>query len=119
MPHEATAGIDQCCVHGDFAIASAAAQVQLDDAGRCRGVVLGAGGVDGIPRSFPELTPMLEGQVLSAALARELAQTAARACEPGSDLHGSAQYRRHVAGVLMERVLLQAAADAQRGNDHE
>jgi CO/xanthine dehydrogenase FAD-binding subunit len=101
--------------HGDFAIASAAAQVQLDPTGRCRRVVLGAGGVDGIPRSFLELTSKLEGQVLSPALARELAQTAARCCDPGNDVHGSAEYRRHIAAVLMERVLLQAAADAQQG----
>jgi CO/xanthine dehydrogenase FAD-binding subunit len=30
-------------------------------------------------------------------------------------MHGSAEYRRHIAAVLMERVLLQAAADAQQG----
>lgn len=101
--------------HGDFAIASAAAQVQLDVAGRCRRVAIGAGGVDGIPRAFPELASMLEGQVPSAALAREVARAAAGQCEPGNDVHASAEYRRHVAGVLMERVLLQAVADAQRG----
>jgi CO/xanthine dehydrogenase FAD-binding subunit len=37
-----------------------------------------------------------------------MAQEAAAALEPDSDIHASAAYRRHLAGVLLSRVLLQA-----------
>ena len=44
---------------------------------------------------------------------RDVAQEAAAALEPGSDTHASADYRRHLAGVLVTRVL-QSAYDAAR-----
>jgi CO/xanthine dehydrogenase FAD-binding subunit len=37
-----------------------------------------------------------------------MAQEATAALEPDSDIHASAAYRRHLAGVLMTRVLQQA-----------
>ena len=41
-------------------------------------------------------------------LRRAVAQEAAAALEPESDIHASAAYRRHLAGVLVSRVLLEA-----------
>jgi carbon-monoxide dehydrogenase medium subunit len=45
------------------------------------------------------------------------AETAARAgaaagadCDPPGDVHGSAEYRRHLASVLVERAVLQMSA---------
>lgn len=98
--------------HGDFAIASAACQLQLDPDGICRRAVLGAGGVSGTPLAFPELAQRLQGQRIDPALARDVAEAAAAECEPGSDIHASAEYRHHLASVLLQRVILQAAADA-------
>ena len=40
------------------------------------------------------------------------ASLAAAACRPVSDQRGSAEYKRHVAGVLTERVLRRATARA-------
>ncbi len=37
-----------------------------------------------------------------------MAQEAAATLEPDSDIHASAAYRRHLAGVLVSRVLLEA-----------
>lgn len=99
--------------HGDFAMASAAAQVRVDASGVCRRAVFGLGGVDGVPRSFPELAQRLEGQRLDDDLLRGVAEDAAAACEPGSDLHATAEYRRHLAAVLALRVLRQAAQSAK------
>jgi CO/xanthine dehydrogenase FAD-binding subunit len=99
--------------HGDFAIASAACQLQLDAEGTCRRAALGAGGVAGTPLAFPALADWLVGRRVDAALARAVGQEAARRCDPGSDLHADAAYRRHLCGVLVERVIDQAAAAAR------
>lgn len=96
--------------HGDFAMASAAAQVQLDDAGVCKAAVLGIGGVDGVPLPLPRLAERLAGKLPTDELVRAIAADASQACEPGSDIHASAEYRRHLVTVLVERVLRQALA---------
>lgn len=95
--------------HGDFAMASAACQLQLDVDGICRRAAFGVGGVDGTPRAFPELAQQLVGHRIDAGLATELAYAALKQTEPGSDLHASADYRRHLGVVMLKRVLLKAA----------
>lgn len=99
--------------HGDFAMASAAAQVQLDDAGVCERAALGLGGVDGVPLPLPRLAERLVGKLPTDDIVRAIAADAAQACEPGSDMHATADYRRHLATVLVERVLRQALATAR------
>jgi len=100
--------------HGDFAMASAAAQIQVDDAGICLRAAFGLGGVDGVPRSFPELARHLQGQRLKDDVLRAVTEDAVAQCDPGSDLHASVEYRRHLARVLSVRVLRQAADAALR-----
>lgn len=99
--------------HGDFAMASAAAQVHLDDAGVCERAVLGIGGVDGVPLALPRLAERLVGKLPTDDAVRAIAADASRSCEPGSDIHASADYRRHLVTVLVERVLRQALATAR------
>jgi CO/xanthine dehydrogenase FAD-binding subunit len=96
--------------HGDFAMASAACQLQIDEAGICRRAAFGLGGVDGTPRAFPKLAAQLIGKRVDAELARELAHAATRLVEPGSDMHADAEYRRHLGAVLLSRVLLRAGS---------
>lgn len=100
--------------HGDFAMASAACQLQLDDSQRVSRASFGLGGVDGTPLTFPELAKQLQGQRMTPALAQELAQAAVRECDPGSDLHASAEYRRDLATTLLARALQQAALEASK-----
>ncbi|MCX8132775.1 MAG: FAD binding domain-containing protein [Roseococcus sp.] len=100
--------------HGDFAIASAACQIQCDAEGRCRRAAFGLGGVAGTPLVFPDLARQLIGRRITDALAREVAQAAAARTEPGSDTHADAEYRRHLAAVLLRRALLRAAAAPAR-----
>jgi CO/xanthine dehydrogenase FAD-binding subunit len=99
--------------HGDFAIASAACQVQLDDEGVCRRAAIGLGGMAGTPLAFPELARGLVGRRIDARLAAAIAHAAAEESYPGSDLYADAPYRRHVARVLMARALERAAAAAR------
>jgi CO/xanthine dehydrogenase FAD-binding subunit len=98
--------------HGDFAMASAACQLQLDAGGICRRATLGLGGVGATPLAFPDLADALLGQQIGPALAREVAAAAAARAEPGSDTHADAAYRRHLAEVLLRRALLRAAGAA-------
>jgi CO/xanthine dehydrogenase FAD-binding subunit len=96
--------------HGDFAMASAACQLQLDAAGVCTRAVIGVGGLDGTPLAFPDLGARLQGQRITAALAQDVAQAAVALTQPGSDLHADADYRRELGAALLARVLLRAAA---------
>jgi CO/xanthine dehydrogenase FAD-binding subunit len=104
--------------HGDFAMASAACQLQLDGQGAVGALAMGLGGVDGTPLAFPELAAQLVGQRITPSVAKEMAQAAAARCDPGSDMHAQAPYRRHLAAALLERVLLQAAAEAAAEPHH-
>jgi CO/xanthine dehydrogenase FAD-binding subunit len=99
--------------HGDFAIVAAAAQVAVDDDERCTRASFGVGGAAPTPVTFPELASRLVGTRLEKNVLRDVAHEAAAALEPGSDIHASADYRRHLASVLAARVL-QSAYDAAR-----
>jgi CO/xanthine dehydrogenase FAD-binding subunit len=98
--------------HGDFAMVAAAAQVALDGGGRCTRAALGVGGAGRTPLAFPKIAARLVGTQLEDAALRDAAQAAAAECEPGSDLHASAEYRRHLAGVLAARALREAREKA-------
>jgi CO/xanthine dehydrogenase FAD-binding subunit len=99
--------------HGDFAIVAAAAQVALDASGRCARAAFGLGGAGGTPLAFPKLAARLVGSSLNEDVIREAAQRAAAESDPGSDLHASAEYRRHLAGVLLQRVIQSAYEEAK------
>jgi CO/xanthine dehydrogenase FAD-binding subunit len=102
-----------CIRHGDFAIVAAAAQVALDDAGRCVRAAFGLAAVGQTPLAFPKLAARLVGSALEKDLVLETAKRAAAESEPGSDPHASAEYRRDLAGVLAARVLQAAHAKAK------
>jgi CO/xanthine dehydrogenase FAD-binding subunit len=101
--------------HGDFALVAAAAQVALDGAGRCARAGFGVGGADATPVVFPELAETLIGSRLEDAIIAGVAARAAALLDPGDDLHASADYRRHLAGVLTMRALRQARDRAVAG----
>ncbi len=117
-PGVTTAFEETAMRHGDFAMASAACQLQMDPDGTCRRAAIGLGGVDGTPLAFPELAVQLVGRQIDAELAADLAHAAAAQAEPGSDVHADAGYRRHLGAVLMARVLLRAAQGAGAAQAH-
>jgi aerobic carbon-monoxide dehydrogenase medium subunit len=95
---------------GDWAVAAAGASVQLAR-GRIEqaGIALAAVGA-GV--TSDEAEQALVGKAPSEELFTEAGQAAARASAPASDQRGSADYKRHVAGVLTRRALMRAAQRA-------
>jgi len=102
--------------HHDFCIAGVAVLVALDEQGRCdqaRLVFLSVG--DG-PVNARQAAEMLKGQTPTPELIRAAAEKAANdEIDPGSDIHASAEFRRHLANVLARRTLAQAFERARSG----
>ncbi len=94
----------------DFAFVAAAAQLALDDEGRCIDVALGVGGVGERPMRLD--VSSLNGTKLDTASVFAAVHAASPGLDAGSDLHASAAYRRRVAVTLGIRALEQARADA-------
>jgi carbon-monoxide dehydrogenase medium subunit len=97
---------------GDWPVVAAGAALDLDPATGAiarAGVALAAAGGDITSR---EAETALGGHEPSGELFAHAASLAARACSPVTDQRGSAEYKRHVAGVLTERALRRAAERA-------
>jgi CO/xanthine dehydrogenase FAD-binding subunit len=99
----------------DFAIAAVAVQLQLDGDGVCRRIALGVGGAGARPLSVDAAAARLKGTRLAAPDLAAAARIVRDTVEPDSDLHASADYRRRLAGALVERAVAEAAADALAG----
>ncbi len=103
--------------HGDYALVGVVAVVTSDGRNRCREVRLVFLSVGEKPVEAQEAASMLHGQVPTSALIAAAARTAAsHDIDPGSDIHASADYRRHLGEVLARRALTtafeRAAGDA-------
>lgn len=94
---------------GDFALAGVAAILRPGVADGARLVAFGA--ADTPLRLTRAETALGVGRV-DAALARAAGDAAAAGCAPQDDVHATAEYRRHLVGVLAERAILAAAARA-------
>ena len=93
--------------HGDFALVSAAVQIELDEEGICRRAAVAVGGASPAPARVPV---DLVGKRIGSQAARAAAAEADKVIDPSEDLHATAAYRRRVARVLVERAILEAAA---------
>jgi len=97
--------------HGDFAIVGAAALIEI---GRDRTVARAAITLCGVatsPLRLGEAEAKLAGRPLDRVAIRAAA-ACARAIEPITDIHATADYRRHLAEVLTARALADAARRA-------
>lgn len=94
---------------GDFAIASAAAVLRVSD-GRIESARLALGGVAASAYRDQETEKVLIGNAPSEELWKEAAASVSANAEPTSDLHATADYRRHLAGEMAVRALRDAAA---------
>ena len=94
--------------HGDYTIASAAVALRVED-GVVAAARVGVGAVGDRPLLVPEPGAVLAGRVVDEDAAEAAGRAAADAIEhPLADIHGSAAYRRHLAGVLVARTARRA-----------
>ncbi|MEP9349449.1 xanthine dehydrogenase family protein subunit M [Xanthobacter sp. KR7-225] len=97
--------------HGDFAIVASAALLTLGPDGRIVRASLTLAGVAVVPVRLREAEAALVGRAPEPAVLGAAADLAG-AIEPLADIHASVDYRRHLARVLTERALGDAAARA-------
>jgi CO/xanthine dehydrogenase FAD-binding subunit len=102
--------------HGDFALVGVAALVTVDGDGVCTRASLALTGVGPTPVSADEAASVLVGARPTARGFDEVGRRVAEALSPDGDLHASAEYRKHVAGVLARRALTRAAERATGGS---
>jgi carbon-monoxide dehydrogenase medium subunit len=99
---------------GDFALAGVAVvlgnPLTPPSPSRGEGLRVVGFGVGDRPLRLRSAERELAGRAIDAEAAARAGAAALRDCDPPSDVHGSADYRRHLATVLTERALLQAAA---------
>lgn len=100
--------------HGDFAMAGVAAVVRLDG-DTVAEVRIAVSGVGLAPVRASSAEAALVGRSLDDATLAAAADAAVADLHPTSDLHGSAAYRKHVAGVLIRKAVRTAADRAREG----
>ena len=98
----------------DFAVVAAAAQVQVADDGACARAAVSVGGAAPTPVRLNAVEQALQSTKLDVDTISEAAARVDDAIDPDSDLHATADYRRRVARVLVERAISDAAAEARR-----
>jgi carbon-monoxide dehydrogenase medium subunit len=104
--------------HGDFAVVGVAAVVALGADATVSQARIALSGVGSVPVRASGAESVLTGQRPSAQLWEAAGAAAAREIEPTSDLHGSAEYRRRLAGHLVAEAL-ETAAEAASGGHRE
>jgi carbon-monoxide dehydrogenase medium subunit len=90
---------------GDFALASAAVQVSLDDGGVCGSVGIGLGAVGLTPIKAVRAEAALIGAKLTTDAVDTAAELVYEAADPLDDPHGPALYRRSAVRALFRRAL--------------
>ena len=98
--------------HGDFAMVGLATSLVFSD-GVISDARLAFAGVADVPVRAAAAEDLLVGERPSAELFDEAARRATEALDPPADLHGSSDYRKTVAAVMVRRGL-RAAADNAR-----
>ena len=101
--------------HGDFALVGIAAHLTLDRTGACSDAAIAMSGVAGTPVRMRQAEQELIGSNVGDETIEQASQLVVEHLEPESDVHASADYRRHVSGVLTRRALKIALDRANGG----
>jgi carbon-monoxide dehydrogenase medium subunit len=104
-PHSGACFMEIARRRGDFAIAGVAAVVLLDDERRCAEMRIALCGVGETPVDASSAASTIIGHRLTGEAIEAIARHVQEMIEPSGNVHASADYQRHVAGVLTQRVL--------------
>jgi aerobic carbon-monoxide dehydrogenase medium subunit len=115
-PRTGHAWIEIARRHGDYALVGTAAALTLSEDNTCDAARLVYTGVAPVPFDARDAVELLVGEEPSEELFAEAAEQAATASEPGSDVHATAGYRRHLVRVLT-RWALGKALERARGDE--
>ena len=99
--------------HGDFAVVAVATVVRLDARGHCESAGVALGGVAETPVRAHSVSQALAGTDPTRVALAKAAELVKGEIQPQADIHASAEYRRHVAGVLVRRTLESAVEMAR------
>ena len=114
-PHSGTCFMEIARRRGDFAMAGVASIITLDEEQRCTGVRLVLCGVGETPVDASASASAIIGQHLTEEAIDAVAALVSEALTPSGSVHASADYQRHVAGVLTKRTLDVAHRRAEHG----
>ncbi len=103
----------------DFAVVSAAAQVELTADGKCKRIAIGVGAATDFPMRLEAAEQQLMGTTLDAEAVNTALREALADVDALADLHASAEYRRRAAAHLASRAIADARAAAQGGKAQE
>jgi aerobic carbon-monoxide dehydrogenase medium subunit len=116
-PRSGAAFIEISRRHGDFALVGVAAQLTLYENGTIAAAHLALMGVAATPVRPQAAEASLLGQRPDEAAFTAAAEQIVAYLDPDTDLHASAEYRRDVAVVLVNRALHTAANRARQGGE--
>ncbi len=100
---------------GDFAIVGVATLLFMEDGGVCKEARIALGGVAPTPVRAEEAEELLSGQMITDELIKEAGEEAAEATETEPDYHASAEYRKDMARVFVQRGLREALSRVKGG----
>jgi carbon-monoxide dehydrogenase medium subunit len=98
---------------GDFCLAAAAVTLDLAEDHSVRSSRVVVAGVAPTPIRLTGVEDLLVGSPVTAALLAQAQRTAADEVRPTGDIHADADYRRHLASVLVRRALADATAEME------
>ena len=90
--------------HGDFALSCVATTMCMQD-GLASGVRFAMMGVGETPLRLNSVETLIEGREVTPQLMSEVVELLTDTLQPNTDLHASADYRRHLSGALARRAL--------------
>jgi carbon-monoxide dehydrogenase medium subunit len=99
---------------GDYATSGAAVQLTIGEMGVVTAVGIGLTNVNAVPLRATRSEEALLGKPLSEENIALAARYASEDCNPSADLRGSEEYKRHVTGVLVKRMIHKAAERAMQ-----
>jgi CO/xanthine dehydrogenase FAD-binding subunit len=115
-PHTGCCFMEIARRRGDFAIAGVAAMTTLDERDQCTDVRLTFCGLGETPVDASPAADTLIGHVPTEDAVRDVAASVQAMIDPAGNVHATADYQRHIAGVLTERALLTAYQRARDGH---